>query len=145
MCKFTALVMAASFALLLALVWKGETDSVDRALRNWALSWNSQLSVAVWQDISIMGSVAAISGLTIVTLCVVLLLRDWQAARLIVFTMSGAVALDTSIKLDCSAPKARRGLFPHDAEYLQFSQRARAIQFHVLPDNCRYHQPPRFQ
>jgi len=103
--RFAMFVIAVSFALLLVLVWNGETDTVDRALRNWSLSWNSQPSVAIWQDISLMGSVAAISGLTIVSLCVFLMLRDWQAARLVVFTMAGAAALDTSIKWIVQRPR----------------------------------------
>lgn len=98
-------VIAGSFAILLALVWTGETDSIDTALRNWALSWNSQTTVAVWKDISLMGSVAAISGLAIFSLGAFLILRDWQAARLIMLSMLGAVALDTTIKWIVQRPR----------------------------------------
>lgn len=99
------MVIAGSFAILLALVWTGETDSIDTALRNWAISWNSQTTVAVWQDISLMGSVAVISGLTMLSLGAFLILGDWLAARLIMLSMLGAVALDTSIKWIVQRPR----------------------------------------
>ena len=97
--------------MLLALVWTGETDSVDTALRNWALSWNSQTTVAVWQDISLMGSVAVISGLTILSLGAFLILRDWLAARLIMLSMLGAVALDTTTKWIVQRPRPDEAYF----------------------------------
>ena len=105
------MVIAGSSAILMILVWSGKTDSIDTALRNWALSWNSQTTVAVWQDISLMGSVAVISGLTILSLGAFLILRDWQAARLIMLSMLGAGALDTTIKWIVQRPRPDEAYF----------------------------------
>jgi undecaprenyl-diphosphatase len=105
------MVIAGSFAILLALVWTGETNSIDTLLRNWALRWNDQATVAVWKDISLMGSVAVISGLTTLSLGAFLTLRDWLAARLIMLSMLGAVPLETTIKWIVQRPRPDEAYF----------------------------------
>ena len=91
-------IMAGSFAILLILVWNGETNSIDMVLRNWALSFNTPTSVTIWEGASFMGSVGVLSGLTFLTMGIFAIRRSWQAVRQIAFAMGGAVGLDTIVK-----------------------------------------------
>jgi undecaprenyl-diphosphatase len=91
-------ILAGSFAILLTLVWNGETNAVDVALRNWALSFNTPTTVAIWEGISFAGSVIVISCLTFLSLVLFAVRRDWLALRYLAFSMGGAVGLDTIIK-----------------------------------------------
>lgn len=97
--------MAGSFAILTFLVWNGDTNTFDIALRNWALGSNNPMSVTVWEDISLMGSVAVISSLTFLSLGLLVVRSDWRAARLLALAMCGAVGFDTSIKWIVQRPR----------------------------------------
>ena len=99
------LAMAGSFAILTFLVWNGNTNTFDIALRNWALGSNNPMSVTVWEDISLMGSVAVLSSLTFLSLGLLVVRSDWRAARLLALAMCGAVGFDTSIKWIVQRPR----------------------------------------
>jgi undecaprenyl-diphosphatase len=104
--RFVAMaIMAGSFAILLVLVWNGETNSVDMVLRNWALSFNTPTSVTIWEGVSFMGSVGVLSGLTFLTMGIFAMRRRWQAVRQIAFAMGGAVGLDTIVKWIVRRPR----------------------------------------
>jgi len=98
-------ILAGSFAVLTFLVWNEDTNTVDIALRYWALGLNTATSVAVWESISFMGSVAVLSSLTIISLGIFALRHDWQAVRLLALAMSGAAGIDTSIKWIVQRPR----------------------------------------
>ena len=98
-------VMGMSLAFLTFFVWNGDTNAADAALRNWALSFNNSTSVAVWENISLMGSVAVLSSLTIVSACIFAVRRNWQSAQRLVLAMLGAVALNTIIKQMVQRPR----------------------------------------
>jgi undecaprenyl-diphosphatase len=96
---FAALfVMAASFATLLFCVVNGYVNDFDVALRRWALAQNTPKSVVIWEDISVMGSVAVISGATLIALGAFALVRNWRAFRGVAIAMGGAAVFDVSIK-----------------------------------------------
>ncbi|HEY5363022.1 MAG TPA: phosphatase PAP2 family protein [Aestuariivirga sp.] len=92
-------ILGGSFAILLALVWNGETNTADLALRNWALSFNTPTTVAIWEGISFAGSVIVLTGLTFLSLGLLAVRRDWLGLRYLAFSMGGAVGLNTIIKL----------------------------------------------
>jgi undecaprenyl-diphosphatase len=98
-------VMAGSFAVLTFLVWNEDTIVLDIALRNWALGFNTPTSVAVWEGISFMGSVAVLSSLTFLSLGIFAMRHDWQAVRLLALAMSGAVGIDTILKWLVQRPR----------------------------------------
>ncbi len=104
--RMAALVIwGGSFAILVILVWYGKTNSFDMALRNWALSFNTLITVAIWEDISLMGSVVVLSGLTFLSICLFAMWRDWPAVRQIAFAMGGAIVLDTVLKWAVHRPR----------------------------------------
>jgi undecaprenyl-diphosphatase len=104
--RFAAMViLGGTFAILLVLVWNGGTDAFDMALRNWALGFNTPTIVAVWEGISLMGSVAVLSGLTFLSIGLFAMRRDWPAVRQIALAMGGAVALDTISKWMVHRPR----------------------------------------
>lgn len=98
-------ILSGSFAILVILVWNGETNSFDMALRNWALSFNTLTTVAVWEDISLMGSVVVLSSLTFLSVGLFAMWRDWPSLRQITFAMGGAAVLDTVLKLAVHRPR----------------------------------------
>jgi undecaprenyl-diphosphatase len=100
-----AVILGGSFAVLAVLVWNGETDAFDLALRYWALSFNTPKSVAVWESISLMGSVAVLSGLTFLSIGLFAMRRDWPVMRQIALAMGGAMALDTISKWMVHRPR----------------------------------------
>ena len=97
--------LGGSFVILLILVWNGETKSFDMALRNWALGFNTPITVTVWEDISLMGSVVVLSGLTFLSVGLFAMWRDWPAVRQITFAMGGAAVLDTVLKWAVHRPR----------------------------------------
>ena len=99
-------IMGGTFAILLVLVWNGETNSFDIALRNWSLSVNTPTTVAIWEGVTFMGSVVALSSLTFLSIGIFAMRRDWPAVRQIAFAMGGAVGLDTTIKWIVHRPRA---------------------------------------
>lgn len=99
------LAMAGSFSILTFLVWNGDTINFDIALRNWALGFNNAISVTVWEDISLMGSVAVISTLTFLSLGLFVVRSDWGAARQLALAMCGAVGFDISTKWIVHRPR----------------------------------------
>jgi len=104
--RFAVLIITSGcFAVLLVLVWKGETNTFDITLRNWALSFNTPTIVAVWEGISFMGSVVVLSSLTFLSMGLFAMRRDWSAVRQIAFAMGGAVGLDTLIKWVVHRPR----------------------------------------
>ena len=104
--RFVAMAISAgSFALLLVLVWNGETNTIDMALRNWALSFNTPTTVTIWEGVSFMGSVGALGSLTFLTMGLFAMRRSWQAVRQIAFAMGGAVGLDTIVKWIVRRPR----------------------------------------
>ena len=98
-------VMAGLSAVLTFLVWNEGTNTLDIALRNWALGLNTPTSVAVWEGISFTGSVAVLSGLTFLSLSIFAMRHDWWAVRLLAFAMSGAVGFDTIMKWLVQRPR----------------------------------------
>ena len=97
--RFIAMmVLAASFVTMLILVWHGDTNVWDQAIRRWAIGLNTPMSIAAWEDISFLGSVAFLSCLTFLSLTISALRRDWYAVRLMAVAMGGAVGLDTTLK-----------------------------------------------
>ena len=104
--RFVAMtIYAGSFALLLVLVWNGETNTIDTALRNWALSLNTPTTVMIWEGVSFMGSVGILGSLTFLTMSLFAMRRRWQAVRHIAFAMGGAVGLDTIVKWIVHRPR----------------------------------------
>lgn len=100
-----ALFMVSFFAALLILVWNGETANVDIALRTWALGINTPYLVSIWETFSLMGSLAVLSGLTVVSVGILAARHKWQAVKLIVLAMAGAVLLNNSIKWLVQRPR----------------------------------------
>lgn len=98
-------IMAGSFALLLVLVWNGETNTTDMALRNWALSFNTPTTVTIWEGVSFMGSVVVLCSFTFVSMGLFAMRRDWPPVRHIAFAMGGAVGLDTVVKWIVHRPR----------------------------------------
>ena len=94
----TMIIMGGSFVSVMILVWLGQTNAIDLALRQWALGLNSPTTITLWESISVMGSVAFLSALTFIALAILMLLQDWFAAKLLAFAMAGAVGLDTMFK-----------------------------------------------
>ena len=99
------LVMIGSFSILTFLVWNGETNSFDVELRNWALSLNTPTLVMLWELISVLGSVAVLSGLTFLSLTVLAMRRDWKACRQLALVMGGAVVFNALIKWTVHRPR----------------------------------------
>ncbi len=98
-------VLGALFAVLMVLVVKGDTNSIDNGVRDWGLSLNTSVTVAVWKDISLLGSVAVLSVFTLLSLSILLIRRDWMNAKWLSLAMGGAVILDTSIKWIVQRPR----------------------------------------
>jgi undecaprenyl-diphosphatase len=90
--------LSAFLLLLLILVWNDKTDHFDIALRKWALGFNTPNSVSIWKGISVMGSLAVLSCLTVVSIATLAVRQEWQAVKLFVFAMGGSVLLNNSIK-----------------------------------------------
>ena len=98
-------ILGGAFAILLVLVWNGETNTIDMALRNWTLSFNTPTAVAIWEGFSTMGSIVVLGGLTFFSLGLFVVRRDWFAERQIAFAMGGAVGLDTIVKWIVHRPR----------------------------------------
>lgn len=92
------LIIGASFTILLFCVLKGYANGFDVALRRWAIAQNTAKSLVVWEVISVMGSIAVISGATFITLLALALFRNWRAFGGVAIAMGGAAALDVFIK-----------------------------------------------
>lgn len=93
------IITTGSFIVLVVLVWTGKTILFDRALRNWAISFNTPTTVAAWECISQMGSVIVISSLTFLSMGIFAIRRNWPAFQQLAFAMGGAIGLNTVIKL----------------------------------------------
>lgn len=92
------LVLGGSFAILLVLVRNGQADAFDFALRKLAIGYNTPTTVAIWEYISFLGSLAFLIGLTFLIIAMFAIRRDWLAVRHISFAMSGAVGLNIIAK-----------------------------------------------
>lgn len=90
--------LAGGFAILTALVLKGETYPFDLALRKLVVSYNSPVRIVFWEAISFLGSVRFLIVLTCLAVGLFAIRRDWLAARQIAIAMIGAVALNCALK-----------------------------------------------
>lgn len=97
-CLSALTIVGGSFVILMILVWNNETNTIDMAVRSWALGLNTPTTVAIWERISFMGSIAVLSGLTFLALGIFALRREWQAVRQIGLSMAGAVGFETVTK-----------------------------------------------
>lgn len=97
--------LGGSVVILTALVWYGDTNSLDIALRNWALNSNTSISVIVWESITLLGSVVVVGGLTLTSLGVLAARKQWQPARRLGLAMLGAVAWDNLVKWIIQRPR----------------------------------------
>lgn len=86
------------FVILMILVWSGQTNSIDLALHDWVLGFNTPTSVAVWDRVSLFGSVAIIVIFTLGAIFIFAMRRDFRAARLIALAMGGAFGLNIILK-----------------------------------------------
>ena len=98
--KFSAAILVLIFAsfLLVILVRANITAPFDLSLHDWAVGVNSPHSVMFWRGLSLLGSVAVVSGFTIASLGIFILMQDWLGFRLMAFTMIGAVVIDNASK-----------------------------------------------
>jgi undecaprenyl-diphosphatase len=100
------LAMVGLLAVLTVLVWNGDTEGFDQNLRSAALSLNSPTSVTIWEDISLMGTVAVITTLTFVGLAVLAILKQWRAVRALAMAMIGAMVFDNGMKWLIHRPRS---------------------------------------
>jgi undecaprenyl-diphosphatase len=100
------LVTVGLLAVLTVLVWNGDTEGLDQTLRSAALDLNSPASVMIWEDISLMGTVAVITTLSFVGLAVFAILKQWRAVRALAMAMIGAMVFDNSMKWLIHRPRA---------------------------------------
>ena len=101
------LLMVLLLGVLTVLVWQGDTEGFDQALRNAALKANSPISVRVWEGISFFGSVAVITSLTFAGLAIFAVRKDWLAARALAMAMLGAMVFDNGVKWLIQRPRAQ--------------------------------------
>jgi membrane-associated phospholipid phosphatase len=93
------------FAALLALVRDGATNTIDMAIHNWALNFNTPTTVMIWEDVSFMGSAIVISALTLLSIGASALRKEWRTIEQIILAMSGAVALNAILKWLVQRPR----------------------------------------
>lgn len=92
------LILVAAFAILLFSIRHGYTDLLDADLRGWALSTNAPTTLEIWKAITVMGSVAVISCLTLLSFGLFIVQKNWFAARRLSLAMGGAVVLELVTK-----------------------------------------------
>lgn len=105
--KFFAALMVLIFAIsaLVILVITGITAYLDSLFYNLAVGLNTPSLVVFWKGLSILGSVAVLTGFTIASLGYFILLQDWIAFRLMAITMTGAVLIDNASKWLVGRPR----------------------------------------
>ena len=101
------MLMAVLLGVLTVLVWNGDTEAFDQALRTAALKANSSASVQIWQDITVLGSVAVITTLTLLSLATFAILRQWLAVKALTVAMLGAMVFDNGMKWLVHRPRAQ--------------------------------------
>ncbi len=99
------LVLISATSALVILVITGITTSLDLSSHNLVLGLNTPSLVVFWKGLSILGSVAVLTGFTIASLGCLILLQDWIAFRLMAITMLGAVVIDNASKWLVGRPR----------------------------------------
>ena len=103
--RFSAAWPGSTLLILTALVWHGDTSSLDTALHNWALNLNTSITIRLWESITLLGTVVVVGGLTFLSLGVFVARKQWQAARLLSIGMFGAVIWDNLFKWMIRRPR----------------------------------------
>ena len=101
----TAIALFTSLLVLTVLVWMGLTENFDHAWRQAALDLDQPDSLAVWKNLSVLGSGLVITSLTLGFILALVLMRRWFDARYLGVVMIAAVLIETLLKWSVHRPR----------------------------------------
>jgi membrane-associated phospholipid phosphatase len=104
--------LAAFLVLIIWLVWTGLADSIDFPIREAILTTSSPIGLAIWKEITFLGSTIAITGFTVLCILLFALRSEWQTALHMGVVMVGASIIDVVLKWAVHRPRPIE-FFPH--------------------------------